>query len=90
MLTVTDVEPDIDEDPETDTVPETDTDALNETDPVVVIVADTDDVGDTDEDTLDVPTLKSELHGASPPLFFNSVAFIPVKRDTQQHRKITE
>ena len=33
---------------------------------------------------------KSELHGASPPLFFNSVAFIPVKRDTQQNINITE
>ena len=46
--------PVIEREPETDTVPHPDTDELIDTDPVVVTVAETNEVGDVEEETLGV------------------------------------
>ena len=54
ILSVTEEEPVIEGDPETETVLEPDADELNDTEPVAVIVVETDDVGKEEEDTLGV------------------------------------
>ena len=51
---------DNEEDPETDTKLERDTDVLDETDPVGLIVVETDDVGNAEELTLAVIVLETE------------------------------